>query len=111
MGTAQWFKVREDGVELGKLTNGSYFVQAVEPGQHTYTATSEPEATDSLTLRVAPGQTYYVQGLLTKGLVIGLADLTPSDKARFDELSSTLQPSPLPEQAAAAAQTRAEPRQ
>ena len=93
MGTAQWFKVREDGLELGKLTNGAYFVAVVEPGQHTYTATSEPEATDSLTLRVAPGQTAYVEGMLTKGVIIGLADLTPSDKARFDYLSSELKPS------------------
>jgi hypothetical protein len=102
MGTGQWFNVREEGQALGKLTNGVYFVTPLPPGQHSFTASTEPEFKDRLTLKIDPGETYYVEGMLTKGVVIGVANLTPSDKARFDKLSSELQPAQV-EQAAAGA--------
>jgi hypothetical protein len=100
MGTGQWFNVREDGDALGKLTNGVYFIAPLRPGEHHFTATTEPEFKDKLTLKIDPGETYYVEGMLTKGVVIGVANLTPSDKARFDAVSGELQPAPV-EQAAA----------
>jgi hypothetical protein len=89
-GAGQWFSVREHGEALGKLTNGAFFVVAVPPGEHSFSASSEPEFKDHLTLKVDPGQTYYVEGVMTHGVVIGVADLTPSDKARFDALSGAL---------------------
>jgi hypothetical protein len=92
MGTGQWFKVREDGKELGKLSNGAYFVQTVSPGLHTYTAKAEPEFNDKLKLQIDPGETYFVQGATTKALVIGAADLTPSDRAAFNKASKDLKP-------------------
>ena len=103
LGTGQWFNVREEGEALGKLTNGAYFIAPLQPRVHRFTATSEPEFKDQLTLKIDPGETYYVEGVLTKGLVIGVADLTPSDKARFDELSGDLDPAPAPEPYALAA--------
>lgn len=96
-GFGQWFKVRENGQALGKLTNGAYFVVVLPPGQHSFSATSEPEFKDHLTLKVDPGETYYVEGVMTHGVVIGVADLTPSDKARFDAVSGTLQAATPPE--------------
>jgi hypothetical protein len=90
LGTGQWFNVRENGEALGKLTNGAYFVQTVAPGLHTYTATTEPEFKDSLKLQIDPGETYFVEGILTKGVVIGAADLTPSDRATFDKAAKSL---------------------
>jgi hypothetical protein len=90
-GFGQWFNVRENGQALGKLTNGAYFVVVLPPGRHSFSASSEPEFKDHLTLKVDPGETYYVQGLMTHGVVIGVADLTPSDKARFDAASGALQ--------------------
>jgi hypothetical protein len=90
-GFGQWFTVREHGQALGKLTNGAYFVVVLPPGEHSFSASSEPEFKDHLTLKVDPGETYYVQGLMTHGVVIGVADLTPSDKARFDAASGALQ--------------------
>ncbi|MGZ3275402.1 MAG: DUF2846 domain-containing protein [Caulobacteraceae bacterium] len=90
-GFGQWFNVREDGQALGKLTNGAYFVVILPPGEHSFSATSEPEFKDHLTLKVDAGETYYVEGLMTHGVVIGVADLTPSDKARFDAVSGALQ--------------------
>jgi hypothetical protein len=94
LGTGQWFKVREAGKPLGKLVNGAYFVQVETPGLHTYTAVEEPEFKDRLKLKVDPGQTYFVEGALTKGVVIGAADLKPSSQARFEKVSKTLKPAP-----------------
>jgi hypothetical protein len=96
LGTGQWFNVREDGKALGKLTNGAYFVQVADPGLHTYTAKTEPEFKDHLKLKIDPGETYYVEGVLTKGLVMGVADLAPSDRSVFDKVSKDLKLAPPP---------------
>jgi hypothetical protein len=96
-GFGQWFNVRENGQALGKLTNGAYFVVVLPPGQHSFSASSEPEFKDHLTLKIDPGETYYVEGLMTHGVVIGVADLTPSDKAHFDAVSGRLQAATPPE--------------
>jgi hypothetical protein len=90
-GFGQWFNVRENGRALGKLTNGAYFVVVLAPGVHSFSASSEPEFKDHLSLKVDPGETYYVEGIMTHGVVIGVADLTPSDKAHFDAVSGALQ--------------------
>jgi hypothetical protein len=90
LGIGQWFNVRENGKALGKLSNGAYFVQITDRGLHTYTATMEPELKDHLTLQVDPGETYFVEGTFTKGLVVGAADISPSDRTTFDEASKNL---------------------
>jgi hypothetical protein len=96
-GFGQWFNVRENGQALGKLTNGAYFVVLLPPGEHSFSATSEPEFKDHLSLKLDAGETYYVEGLMTHGVVIGVADLTPSDKAHFDAVSGALQAAKPPE--------------
>jgi hypothetical protein len=90
LGTGQWFNVREDGKALGKLDNGAYFIQVTQPGPHSYTATEEPELKSKLKLEVDAGESYFVRGTLTKGLVIGAADLSPSDRATFNKDSKSL---------------------
>jgi hypothetical protein len=90
LGTGQWFNVRENGKALGKLTNGDYFVVSATPGLHTYTAKTEPEFNDQLKLQLDAGETYFVEGVLTKGVVIGAADLQPSDHAAFNLASKGL---------------------
>ncbi len=97
LGTGQWFNVREGGKALGKLSNGAYFVQAADPGLHTYTAKAEPEFNDKLVLQIDPGETYFVEGMLTKGLVIGAADLTPSDRGEFAKASHNLKLASAPD--------------
>lgn len=96
LGTGQWFNVREEGKALGKLTNGAWFVQAEAPGVHTFTAKTEPEFKDKLTLKIDAGETYFVEGVLTKGVVIGVADLTPSDGAAFTAAAKDLKPAEPP---------------
>ena len=96
LGTGQWFNVREDKVALGKLSNGSYFIQVTPPGVHTYTDTLEPELKDKLKLEISPNETYYVEGSLTKGVVVSAAYLAPSDRASFDKASKDLKLAPPP---------------
>ena len=90
----QWFKVRENGKALCKLTNGAYCFVVVDPGPHTYTAKFEPELNDHLTLQIDPGNTYYVEGTTSKALLVGAADLSPSDHESFADASTHLKPAP-----------------
>ena len=92
LGTGQWFNVREDGKALGKLTNGAWFALDEPPGPHTFTAKTEPEFKDKLTLKVDAGEIYFVEGTLTHGVVIGIADLTPSDRGAFNAAAKDLKP-------------------
>ena len=101
MGTGQWFNVREEGKALGKLSNGVWFAEPVSPGLHTYTAKTEPQFKDSLKLRVDAGETYFVEGVLTKGVVLGVADLSPSTRAAFNAASKELKPAEASEDAKA----------
>jgi hypothetical protein len=101
LGAGQWFNVRENGAALGKLTNGAYFVQVTDPGLHTYTATTEPELKDHLRLEVDAGETYFVEGALTKGVVIGTANIFPSGRDAFVSASKHLKLAPPPAQAKA----------
>ena len=87
-GSAVGFKVREGSAELGKLRSGKYFVTSVDPGTHEYTVHSE--AKDVLTLEVEAGETYYVQGTLTMGLMVGRPNLSPSDVATFNGMADKL---------------------
>jgi hypothetical protein len=90
----QWFKVRENGKAICKLTNGSYCVQVTDPGRHTYTAKFEPEFKDHLTLPIGRGETYFVEGTTSKALLVGAADLNPSSRQSFDLASKSLKPAP-----------------
>jgi hypothetical protein len=90
MGTGQWFNVREGGKVVGKLGNGAYFVQVTPPGTHAYSASLEPEFKARLKLQVDRGETYFVAGTLTKGVVLGAADLSPSSRATFEKVAKGL---------------------
>lgn len=82
VGAAVSFKVREGETELGKLSNGSYFVVDVAPGAHEYVVHSEVK--DVLPIEIDEGETYYVQGSLNMGVMVGRPNLSPSDKLKFD---------------------------
>lgn len=87
-GAAIGFKVREGDTELGKLRSGKYFVANVAPGTHEYTVHSE--AKDILTIEVEAGETYYVQGTITMGILAGRPNLSPSDEATFNSMADKL---------------------
>lgn len=88
VGAAISYKVREGDTEIGKLGNGSYIVLAVEPGKHDYHMQGETK--DVLTLEVEAGETYYVQGSISMGIVAGRPNLSPSDQASFEALAPKL---------------------
>jgi len=84
VGAAIVYKVREGEAALGTLSPGHYFVSVVDPGRHTYTVHSEVK--DNLTLEVDDGETYYVQGTVQMGMLVGRPAITPSDQHTFDML-------------------------
>jgi hypothetical protein len=83
MGAATWFKVRENGEELGKLSNQSYFVAVLDPGPHTFTAATENQT--HLKLELDPDETYYVRGTLQMGLLLYEPNLQPADPELFEK--------------------------
>lgn len=89
-GGAISYIVREGEEELGKLSNGSYFVHVAEPGAHAYTVHSE--AKDVMNLEVEAGETYYVVGSVSMGILAGRPNLSPADQAAFDALSDKIKP-------------------
>lgn len=88
-GAAIRFKVREGETELGKLSNGVYFVTPVDPGSHTFAV--HTEAQDNLTLDVKPGETYFVKATISMGFMAGHPHLASSDEASFEALSGRLE--------------------
>ena len=91
MGAAIGFKVRENEVELGKLRNGNYFVLAVEPGEHAYVVHSE--AKDVTRIEAEAGETYFLSGSISMGVMAGRPNLSPADAAGFEAALPKLKPS------------------
>jgi len=87
-GAAISYKVRESGVELCKLSSGSFCSVQAPAGKHEYTVHSE--AKDVLTLEVEPGETYYVVGAISVGFLAGRPNLSPSDKSTFEGMKAKL---------------------
>ena len=75
----------------------------VDPGEHVFTAKTEPEFKDKLKLKVDPGETYFVEGVLSKGVIIGAADLTPSNWEVFDKAAKDMKQAADPDKPAAVA--------
>jgi len=88
MGAMISYKVRENGVELCKLSNGSFCTVQAPVGKHVYV--TQTEAKDVLNLEVESGETYYVQASISMGVMAGHANLAPSDKAAFDGMKGKL---------------------
>jgi hypothetical protein len=82
-GAAVWIKVRENGQELGKLSNQSYFVATLDPGPHLFTSAYELQ--DKLKMELDPGETYYVRGTLQSGLLLVGANLALVDAGEFEK--------------------------
>lgn len=73
-GGAISYFIFEDDTKIGVLKSGSYFIHQAKPGKHTYWA--ETEARASVTIDVAAGQTYYVEGSIGLGMWAGRPQLT-----------------------------------
>ena len=93
--------VRENGVEICRMVAGTYCIAATDPGAHTFEVHSE--ATDKLTLEVDAGETYYVVGDISMGLIVNRPNIAPAQKAQFDAISGKLKVEPSVAEKAAAA--------
>jgi hypothetical protein len=89
VGAAIGFIVREGSTELGKLRSGKFFVLHVAPGKHTYVVHSE--ASDELTIDADAGETYYIEGEIGIGVLVGHPHIKPSDQASFEAAKAKLQ--------------------
>jgi hypothetical protein len=92
VGGAVGFIVREGTTELGKLRSGNYFTVQVTPGKHTYVVHSE--AQDELTIDADSGETYYIEGEIGVGVLVGHPHIKPSDKSAFEAVKGKLQQVP-----------------
>lgn len=78
------FTITEGETDVAKVTNGRYYIWVTEPGSHTYQVKSE--TTDSLTLELDEGETYYVKQTMDMGVVLYRPNMAPSDAAAFAAL-------------------------
>jgi hypothetical protein len=58
-GGATGVDIKDNGIDIGTVQDGTYFVYHTSPGQHTLTATTD--TTSSQNLNFQAGATYYVK--------------------------------------------------
>ncbi len=81
--------VRDGKTELCEMVAGTYCVVPVDPGTHTFEVHSA-EAKNDLTLEVDAGETYYVVGGISMGLIVNHPNISPAQKIKFDAISAKL---------------------
>jgi len=70
--------IKDNGIDLGALPDGTYFVYHATPGQHAFTVTTDTTATQNVKLQA--GATYYVKA----GVVSSQHLFRPSLNVVFD---------------------------
>jgi hypothetical protein len=68
--------------KLSSLGAGRYFVLVSEPGPRSFTVKSL-ESKDALALDVEPNETQFVRCNIKMGLIVGRADIAPSNESEF----------------------------
>ncbi len=58
-GGAVGVDIKDNGIDIGTLQDGTYFIYHANPGQHVFTATTDTTSTQNLNLQA--GATYYVK--------------------------------------------------
>lgn len=58
-GGAVGIDITDNGIDIGNLQDGTYFVYHANPGQHSFTATTD--TTSSQNFRLQSGATYYIK--------------------------------------------------
>jgi len=70
--------IKDNGIDIGTLQDGNYFVYHTNPGQHALTATTDTASTQKFTLQA--GAIYYMEA----GVVPSQHLLQPSLSVVFD---------------------------
>ncbi len=80
-GSAMRFQISDGGgVSIGNLSNGSTFHVYLEPGQHSFNVRSPSlDGSDSVTLNLVAGETYFLQGEILWGW--------PTGRPKFNQVS------------------------
>lgn len=83
-GAAIRFEITDAGAKsIGNLSNGSMLYEYLDPGQHTFRARSPSvDGSDSITLNVAAGDLYYVQGEILWGIPAGRPKFSQQPEAQ-----------------------------
>jgi hypothetical protein len=58
-GGAVGVDITDNGIDIGNLQDGTYFVYHANPGQHSFTATTDTTSTQNFKLQA--GATYYIK--------------------------------------------------
>lgn len=61
-GAAVGVDLKDNGIDLGSLQDGTYFVYHAAPGQHAFTATTDTAVTQNFSLQ--GGATYYIKAVV-----------------------------------------------
>ena len=83
------YNVKHNDRVIGALANGTYFFYEVEPGTHTFTASTE--STVSVTIEAQAGKTYYVAGGITFGIMAGRPVLSRANDSDAHALLPSVQ--------------------
>ena len=59
LGGAGGVDIQDNGIDIGTLQNGTYFVYYANPGLHSFTATTDTASTQNFQLQA--GATYYIE--------------------------------------------------
>jgi len=63
-GGAVGVDIKDNGIDLGTLQDGTYFIYHANPGQHVFTATTDTASKQNIKLQA--GATYYVQARVVR---------------------------------------------
>jgi hypothetical protein len=63
-GGAVGVDIKDNGIDLGTLQDGTYFIYHANPGQHVFTATTDTASTQNIKLQA--GATYYVRARVVR---------------------------------------------
>lgn len=88
MGVLISCRVREGETVVNRLPPGKYFIHQTTPGAHEYNVRSE--ARDNLRIEVEEGETQYVRCAIGMGIGVGRPNLSPQNRADFDQRGTRL---------------------
>jgi Protein of unknown function (DUF2846) len=77
-GSAVAVDIKDNGIDIGALQVGTYFVYHANPGQHSLTATTDTASTQ--TIKLQAGATYYIEAAVVSRQHL----FQPSLKVVFD---------------------------
>jgi Protein of unknown function (DUF2846) len=63
-GAAVGVDIKDNGIDLGTLQDGTYFIYHANAGRHVFTATTDTTSTQEI--RLQAGATYYVQARVVR---------------------------------------------